>query len=65
MLIIKNHDIVPEQIYKEPIIYKRAVYFTDTTLWQQIMKKEYNNLIKNKTWDLVLKLDIRKILKGK
>ena len=65
ILMTKNHNMTFKQICRKPTIYKKTMYSTDTTLWQQAMKEEYNSLIKNKTWDLVPRPDTRKILKDK
>ena len=65
MLMTKSHDMAPKQIYREPTTYKRAICSTNATLWQQTMKKEYNSLIKNKTWDLIPRPNTRKVLKDK
>ena len=65
MLMTKSHDMTPEQICRELTIYKRVMCFMDATFWQQAIKKEYNSLMKNKTWDLVPRPDTKKILKGK
>ena len=49
MLMMKSYNMAFKQICRESIIYKRAMCSTDITFWQQIIKKKYNNLIKNKT----------------
>ena len=65
ILITKNHNMAPKQICRKPTTYKKAIYSTDVTLWQQAMKEEYDSLIKNKTWDLIPRPDTRKVFKSK
>jgi hypothetical protein len=49
----------------EPTTYRDAINGPESKQWTQAMKKEFNSLIENDTWNLISLLNGRKALGGK
>jgi hypothetical protein len=49
--------LITDQQSDEPQILKNVMQRSDWSEWHDVMKREFNSLVKNQTWDLVKRLN--------
>lgn len=58
MVTIEQFAFTSQFDVKEPEFYNRVIQYFYALQWTQAMKKEFNFLHNNKTWDLISKEEI-------